>query len=52
MAIRIELCKTNNWIKENGFDGSQEEEIYEAQLLDIYCNPGWYLDQLEYMIAY
>ena len=50
--IQIELAKTNNWLKENGYSLMKEEQIYDEQLKDVITNTRWYLDNIEFMIEY
>ena len=52
MALKIRVCKTNNWLKDNGYTLQEEIEIYKRQLQDIIDNPRWYLDNLEYLVTY
>jgi hypothetical protein len=39
----------SRWLKDKGFSKKEQEEIFEQCLLDVYNNPRWYLDNLEYM---
>ena len=50
--IQIEMAKNNNWLKENGYSLAKEEEIFDAQLLDIITNTAWYLDNLNFLVEY
>lgn len=50
--IKLNLIPTNNHLDKNGYNRSQEEEIYDNQLYDIYMNARWYLDNLDYIYVY
>jgi hypothetical protein len=48
-GIKVRLLDNRNWLCEAGYDVEQEARIYEELLKDVYNNPRWYLDSLEYM---
>lgn len=50
--IQLQINPTNNWLKNNGYSREEEKKIYIEQLKDIYDNPRYYLDNLDYMIEY
>jgi len=50
--IQLKLRRTCNWLCENGYTKKQEQEIYVKQLQDVYDNPRWYLDNLNYLVEY
>jgi hypothetical protein len=50
--MRIKLFPQNNRMNENGYDRSQEAEIYALQLQDVIDKPRWYLDNLHKMQEY
>jgi len=52
MALEIRLYGNNNWLSNSGYTKEFEEQIYLDQLEDVYCNPRWYLDNLDYIVAY
>ena len=50
--MKIYLLKNNNHLTANGYDIEEQGELYDSQLAEIYANPRWYLDNLEYMVEY
>lgn len=46
------MLKTNSRLADNGFSIEEEEKIYEEQLQEVFDNPRWYLDNLDYMVEY
>lgn len=46
MSIGVKVClhPRNNWLKDNGYSLSEEEDLYDDLLVDVYRNPRWYLD--------
>jgi hypothetical protein len=50
--MKIALTSGNNWLKDNEYSLEEEKEIYFLTLEDIYNNPRWYLDNLEYLVEY
>lgn len=50
--MKIALTSGNNWLKDNEYSIEEEREIYLQNLEDIYSNPRWYLDNLEYLVEY
>jgi len=50
--IRLQIIPTNNWLRDNGYTPEEEIYIYSKQLEDIYDNPRWYLDNLDYLREY
>ena len=42
----------NNWLQSNGFTHEEEVEFYDLVVQDVYDNPRWYLDNLEYIVAF
>ena len=42
----------NSWLKDNGYYMDEEAEVYNATLQDVYDNPRWYLDNLEFLREY
>lgn len=43
------FMKESNRLKDNGYDEVEEAEIYDACLEDVYANPRWYLDNIEFL---
>jgi hypothetical protein len=43
--------KTNNWLS-NCYTKEEEISIYDEQLQDILDNTSWYLENLDYLLAY
>ena len=52
MALRIQFITNSNRLNVNGFTFDQEIQVYDKQLEDVYDNPRWYLDNLEYLVEY
>lgn len=50
--MKIALLKNNNWLLENGYSRTEEREAYAFCLHEIYENPRWYLDNLEYLVEF
>ena len=50
--MKIALLPNNNWLKENDYTLEEERTIYKECLQDIYDNPRWYLDNLNYTVEY
>lgn len=50
--MKIALTSGNNWLKDNDYSLEEEKEIYFLTLEDIYNNPRWYLDNLDYLVEY
>lgn len=50
--MKIALLKNNNWLLENGYSRGEERTIYKDCLEEIYNNPRWYLDNLEYLVEF
>ena len=50
--MKIRIKKTNNWLSEAGYTRQEEGDIYAALLQDVINNPGWYLDNLDYLPTY
>jgi len=50
--MKLNLMKTNNHLKDNGYSRTEQAMIYEEQLIELYNNPRWYLDHLNEMVEY
>lgn len=50
--MKIALLKNNNWLGKNGYTIEEEYEIYNENIIDIYENPRWYLDNLYALVEY
>ena len=50
--MKVRLLKNNNWLIEAGYTEEEEKELYNRQLQEVIDDPGWYLDNLEYMALY
>ncbi len=50
--MEIPLRQGNNWLKQNGYTLEEEELIYDLTLEDVFDNPGWYLDHLDFLSEY
>jgi len=48
-GIKVKLADGNNWLKVVGYTIDEESEIYDSLLQDVYENPRWYLNSLEYL---
>ena len=46
------ICKTNNHLSENDYTKDEEEKRYDMDLEDIYNDPRWFLDNLDYVTTY
>ena len=55
MTIQVRFLhhpKFNNWLKNQGYSREEEGKIYDDNLQDVIDNPRWYLDNLEFLVAY
>lgn len=50
--IKIALLPNNRSLKQNNYSMEDEEEIYDNVLQDIYDNPRWYLDNVDYLSVF
>lgn len=50
--MKLSLMKNNNHLLDNGFSICEQEKVYDEQLEELFYNPRWYLDNLEYMVEY
>lgn len=50
--MKVALLRNNNHLSDNGYDLSEQEELYAAQLDELFANPRWYLDNLDSMVEY
>jgi len=50
--IQISLIPNNNHLRDNLYARDVQAMIFEEQLIDLYQNPGWYLDNLENLCEY
>lgn len=46
-GVQVAITKYNNWLKDNEYSLTEEAEIYDEILQDVFHNPRWYLDNLE-----
>jgi len=47
--IQVRMTSISNRLKDAGYDYEEEHKIYSELLTDVYNNPRWYLDSLEYL---
>lgn len=52
MRMKLYLLKNNNHLSDNGYSLEEQGVIYNEQLAEVYANPRWYLDNLDYMVEY
>lgn len=50
--MKIKLYKNNNHLRDNDYSLAEEEKIFSDQLHELYHNPRWYLENLEFMQEY
>lgn len=50
--MRLNLLKNNNHLSDNGYTLEEQGVVYDEQLAELYANPRWYLDNLDYMVEY
>lgn len=50
--IQIQISKINSKLKSNDFTLTQEVELYDRQLQDVFDNPRQYLDNLNFLTEY
>ena len=48
----VRLIPNNNWLKESGYSKQEEIETYNDQIQEVIDDPGWYLQNLDYMTEY
>ncbi len=49
VGVPIHFISSSSLLKTNGYTEKDEAEIYDALLQDVYDNPRWYLDNLDYL---
>ena len=42
----------NSWLKDSSYTIEEQAKIYDITLQQVYDNPRWYLDNLEYLRDY
>lgn len=47
--FKVALLPHNNRLEANEYTKSEEKEIFASCLEDVYTNPRWYLDNLDYL---
>ncbi len=52
MALELRFYTNTNHLKKNGYSFEEEVTIYKEQLLDVWENPRWYLDNLDFLCEY
>ncbi len=53
MAVKVRFKhKNNTWLKSQDYTLKEEGNIYDEQLDDLYTNPRWYLNNLDYLDEY
>ena len=50
--MKIELRVKTTYLATMGYNQHEEHKIYSDQLVDVYNNVGWYLDNLDYIPEY
>ena len=50
--MKIALMKNNRSLTHNGYSQEEQGEIYDLLLQDLYDNPRWYLDNLQYLSVF
>jgi hypothetical protein len=50
--MKVAFLKTNNNLVDNGYSEEEQEQLYDLQLQELFENPRWYLDNLDYMPVY
>ena len=51
-GIKLNFLKGSCWLYLSGYTIKDEEQIYNDLLEDIYTNPRWYLDNLDYLAEF
>lgn len=46
---KIVLASNSSWLKDAGYNKDEEDFVYNFILKDVYENPRWYLDNLQYI---
>ena len=52
VGISVSLPDNRSYLKEAGYSIEEEEAIYNAVVEDVYKNPRWYLDNLDYLVSF
>lgn len=50
--MKLYLLKNRTNLKDNGYSLSEEEEIYDTLLNDVFFHPRWFLDNLYKMTTF
>lgn len=50
--IKVRFAGKSQNLKDADYTMKDEELLYDASLKDVYNNPRWYLDNLEFMRSY
>jgi hypothetical protein len=51
-GIKVRLIKTSNQLRTSQYTRAEEIEIYDSVLQDVYDNPRWYIDNLDYICIF
>ena len=51
-GFRIKLSNSSSWLRHAGHSIEEEAIIYDTLLQDVYENPRWYLDNLDYLCEF
>lgn len=52
MKVRFLTSVSSSRLSEHGYTKEEEKEIFNQVLQDVYDNPRWYLDNLDYITTF
>ena len=52
MMLKIALMPNNRSLSQNGYSLDEQELMYAELLQDVFDNPRWYLDNVDYLSVF
>lgn len=52
VGINVRQHPGRGFLKDAGYSMKEEEDLYNQLLDDVYNNPRWYLDNLDYLSSF